>query len=334
MKKSRGKFSFALFYQKFGVFILLVILFAAAAILSPNFLKPANLRNVLRQIVIISVIASGGCYVLICGQMNLAYDGLIACLGCISCILMVATNNVVIAVGGTMILGAFIGYLYGTCVTTLGVPSFIVGLAFSSMASGAIMLYTGGTKITGMGDAFAFLGKGSVGPIPMSVIIMALCLILSHILLTKSTFGRKVFAVGGNKQAAKASGINSGRIVRKVFVLDGVTTALAGILFMSRLGSGQPSAGQGYAFDAITGAVVGGCSIYGGKGSLVGCLIGASIVGILKNILNLMNVSSYWQQVFSGSIILLAVLIDLATKEAAAVAIKNQMADKKVAAAA
>ena len=218
--KKRNKFSFALFYQKFGVFTLLVILFVAAAILNPNFLKFANLRNVLRQIVIITIIACGGCFILICGQINIAYDGLIACLGCISCLIMVATNNVFIAVGSGIALGGFIGYLYGVCVTKLKVPGFLVGLAISSIAGGAITIITGGSRVEGVGDSFTALGKGNVGPIPISVIIMLICMVCCHFLLTKSTFGRRVLAVGGNREAAVASGINADRIIRKLYFLD------------------------------------------------------------------------------------------------------------------
>lgn len=329
MKKTKGKFNFALFYQRFGVIILLVIVFVAAAILSPNFLKPANLRNVLRQMVIITVIASGGCYVLVCGQINIAYDGLIAFLGCMSCIIMVATQNLLLSVGATILIGMAIGFFYGSCMTFLKVPGFIVGLAINSMASGTIILITGGTKVTGMGEQYAFLGNGSIGPVPFNVIVALACMLFSHMLLSRTTFGRRVFAVGGNRQAATASGINSDGIIRKVYMLDGAMTAIASILFMSRVGNGIPSAGAGYAFNAITGAVIGGCSIYGGKGSVPGCLIGAAIISILTNLLNLMNVSSYWQNVFSGAIILLSVLVDIATKEAATVATKNLMAAKQ-----
>ena len=324
MKK---KFSFAQFYQKFGVFTLLVILFVAAAIIEPNFIKLANLRNVLRQIVIITIIACGGCFMLITAQINVAYDGLIPAVGCTSCLIMEATGNVFLAVGGGLLLGAVAGYLFGTCVTVLKVPSFLAGLAISSIATGGIMLVTGGVRRMDLG-AFTVLGKGSIGPIPISVIIMLAVMLTCHILLTKCTFGRKVFAVGGNRAAAIASGINADRVQRIVYVLDGLTCATAAILYMSRVGSCQPNAGRGYAFDAITGAVVGGCSIYGGKGNILGCLIGAAIVGILTNLLNLMNVSSYWQDIFSGAIIVLAVIIDVISKDAAARATKNQMAKK------
>lgn len=323
--KSKKKFNFAQFYQKFGVLSLLIVLFIIAALLNPNFLKIRNLQNLLRQVVTITIIASGACFMLVCGQINMAYDGLIPCVGCTACMIMVATQNAYLALFGGLAMGGLIGYIVGTIVTRVKIPAFLVTLAVSQIASGSIMVATGGIKINNLGD-FTVFGKGSIGPVWISVILMFVAMIICHIVLTKTSFGRKVFAVGGNYSAAVASGIDAGRIIRRVYMIDGVTTALAAVLFMSRLGSGQPTAGQGYAFDAITGAVVGGCSIYGGSGSVVGCLIGACIVGVLSNLLNLMNVSSYWQNIFSGAIILLAVLIDVATKEAAANATKQQMA--------
>ena len=323
--KSKKKFNFALFYQKFGVLTLLIILFIVAALLNPNFLKIRNLQNLLRQVVTITIIASGACFMLVCGQINMAYDGLIPCVGCTACMIMVATQNKYLALFGGLLMGGLIGYIVGTIVTRVKIPAFLATLAVSQIASGGIMIATGGIKINDLGD-FTVFGKGSIGPVWISVILMFAAMIICHIILTKTSFGRKVFAVGGNYSAAVASGIDAGRVIRRVYMIDGIATALAAVLLMSRLGSGQPSAGQGYAFDAITGAVVGGCSIYGGSGSVIGCLIGAGIVGVLSNLLNLMNVSSYWQNIFSGAIILLAVLIDVATKEAAANATKQQMA--------
>lgn len=324
MLKSRKKYSLAGLYQKLGVVVLLVILLVVASILCPNFTKIRNLQNLLRQIVTITIIASGACFMLVCGQINMAYDGLIPCIGCLSCMIMVRTQNPWAALFGGLVLGGLIGYLVGTIVTRLEIPAFLVTLAVSSIASGGIMVITGGVKINDLGS-FTMFGKGSIGPVWISVLMMFLAMMICHVLLTKSSFGRKVYAVGGNRSAAVASGIDAGRIIRRVYVIDGVTTALAAVLFMSRLGSGQPTAGQGYAFDAITGAVVGGCSIYGGSGSVLGCLVGACIVGVLNNMLNLLNVSSYWQNVFSGLIILMAVLIDIATKDAAAKEAKMQM---------
>lgn len=326
MKKHR--FSFAEFYSKFGVITILMIVFVVASIISPHFLKPANLTNVLRQIVVVTIIGCGATFVLILAQINIAYDSLIACIGCLSCLIMVNTQSVFLAVAGGLIIGAFIGYLYGFFVTKFSMPAFIVGLAIDTIAAGSILVITNGNPISFLGN-FTIIGQGYVlKVIPIPVVIMVVVLVISHIILTRTCFGRKVFAVGGNRAAAIASGINADRVIRQVYVLDGVIAAIASIIFMSRLSSGQPAAGDGYAFDALTAAIVGGVSISGGTGSVIGTVVGASIVGVLNNLLNLMNVSSYWQNIISGTIILLAVMMDVMTKRAAANAIKNSLADK------
>ena len=328
MAKTKRKIIFAEIYNKFGVLTILIIVFIIAAVMSPNFLKPQNLVNVMRQIVVVTTIGCGACFVLITAQINIAYDSLIACIGCSACIVMKQTNSVFIAVVFGLAMGAGIGLVYGFLVAKLSMPGFIVGLAIDTIASGSILLKTNGNPVSQLGK-FTIIGQGYIGVIPISVIIMAAALFICYILLNKTCFGRQVMAVGGNKQAAIASGINADKVIMLVYLYDGLMTATAAIIFMSRLSSGQPSAGQGYAFDAITAVVVGGVSIYGGSGNVIGTIIGASIVGILNNLMNLMNVTSYWQDIVSGIVILLAVLMDIMTKKASANAIKNAMAEEK-----
>ena len=326
MNESKKKFSFARFYQRYGVLLLLLIVFAAAAVISPKFLTQQNLLNVLRQITVITVLGCGACFILISGNINIAYDGLIACIGTFSCMVMAATQNLLIAVAAGLLLGAFCGYCYGIFVTRFQIPGFIVGLAFSSIATGAILLATGGKAVakTTLGN-FKVLGQGYIGGvIPICVAIMALVLVICHIILSKTCFGMKVKAVGGNREAAIASGINANRVIRQVFVLDGVICGLGAILFMSRINSGDPSAGLGTCFDAITAVCIGGVSISGGTGGVPGTLLGAAIVGILNNLLNLMNVNANWQDVVSGIVILLAVFIDGAVKSSAAKSVKKK----------
>lgn len=317
MKKKA--FSFAQFYQKAGTLLIFVIVFLAATMVTPNFLQAANLTNVLRQITVVAILACGTSFILISGNINIAYDGLIPCIGCISCIIMTITQNLILAIVLPIILGAALGYGYGILVTIFQVPSFIVGMAVNSMAKGAILLITDGKPVsnTGLGN-YSVLGQGTLGVIPISVIIMLVVLALSHLILSRTCFGRKVYAVGGNKAAAIASGINSDRVIRIVYLIDGIFCAIGAILFMSRLNSGQPSGGAGYAFDAITAACVGGVSISGGTGGMIGAMIGAAIVGILNNILNLLKVDANWQDVVSGIVILVAVAGDAAVKASSA----------------
>ncbi len=318
MNKKKN-FNFAQFYQRFGTLIIFIVVFLAATLISPNFLQVANLTNVLRQITVVAILACGTSFILISGNINIAYDGLIPCLGCLACIVMTITQNLMLAVIIPIIVGAVFGYAYGVLVTKMQVPPFIVGMAVNSMASGAILLATGGKPVsnTGLGN-FSVFGQGNIGFMPICVLIMLAVAIISHVLLARTCFGRKVYAVGGNKVAAISSGIRSDRVIRMVYLIDGIFCAIGSILFMSRLNSGQPSGGAGYAFDAITAACVGGVSISGGTGGIIGTLIGAAIVGILNNLLNLMKVDANWQDVVSGVVILLAVAVDVAVKASSA----------------
>ena len=310
MKKSRP--GFADIYQRFGTLLLLAVLFIIACFVSPNFLTSGNLVNVLRQISVVGILACGSTFLLISGNLNIAYDGLIAFLGCISCLIMTYTGNMLLAIIVPVVLGTVIGWLFGVMVTTFQVPAFIVGLAFTSISSGAILLITKGSMIssTGLGN-FKILGQGYLGVIPVCVLIMLAVIAVSHIVLASSCFGRKVYAVGGNKAAASASGVNVNSVIRRVYVVDGIFLAIGSILYMSRLNHGDPTGGSGYAFDALTAACVGGVSISGGTGHIPGAFIGAAIVGILNNIMHLANIDANWQQVVSGLVIIVAVSVDM-----------------------
>lgn len=317
-KKVRSKqLNLGELYGRYGVIVILVVIFIAASFLSDNFLTQANLTNVLRQIVVITIVGFGGTFILISAQINIAYDALLACIGCLSCLTMVKTNNVFLAIAVGILIGAGVGWIYGFFVTYFSMPAFIVGLAINTIARGTIMLITQAKNITNLGD-FTVIGQGYLGPIPVPVIIMFVLLAICWVILNKTCFGRHVFAIGGNISAAEASGINTDSVTRRVFMLDGIMTGIAGIILMSRMATGQPSAGDGYAFDAITAAVVGGASLTGGSGNVIGTIIGAAIVGVINNIMNLTNVNSYWQQIVKGIIILIAVIIDVQTKKAAA----------------
>ena len=188
-------------------------------------------------------------------------------------------------------------------------------LAMTTIARGAILLYTKGVPVSNLGN-FKVIGQGSIGPIPISIIIFVVMMAISWILLNRTKFGRHVYAVGGNVRAAAASGIDTKKVIRRAFIYNGILTAVAGIVLMSRINSGQPAGGLGYEFDAITAVVVGGTSLMGGTGTIVGTMIGAMIIGVINNLLNLMNVSSYWQQIIKGLIIAVAVILDVKTKTA------------------
>lgn len=299
---------------KNGILIILILLFVFASIFVDGFFSQVNLTNVLRQITVVTILALGATFVIILGHINVAYGSEIALIGCVSCSIMVATSSLFLAVFGGIALGLLIGGINGFVITKFGIPAFIMTLAVTTVARGTVLLYTNANPITGMGKSFTFIGQGYIGFMPVSVLILIILFCITWILLNKMVFGRHLYAVGGNERAAVASGIKTKLVVRQAFIFDGIMTAIAGIVFMSRMNSGQPSSGVSYEFDAITAVVVGGTSLSGGSGTIVGTIIGSMIVGIINNVLNLRNVNAYWQQIVKGLIILFAVIADVVNK--------------------
>ncbi len=321
----KKKFNFGTFYGKYGTFMLLVIIFLAAALFVPGFAGRENLTNILRQIAVVVILAFGVEFVIILGHINVALGSEIALIGCISAMVMVKVQEaagvgvaVACSILVALLVGILIGGINGFVITRFNIPAFIMTLGVTESARGFALLLTGGKPVSGMATAYNLLGQGYLfGIIPLSVIIMFLVFAVCWILLNKCRFGRHLFAVGGNINAAQASGIDTTKVVRLAFIIDGICAAIASVLFMSRMGSGQPSSGLTYEFKAITACVVGGTSLSGGSGTLVGTLIGAVIVGIIENAQNLLGINAYWQQVVRGLIILFAVIIDVVTKRAA-----------------
>lgn len=301
------------FYSKFGILLILGVIFLASSIFCEGFFQSANLTNVLRQIGVVTILAFGATLVIILGHINVAYGSELAFIGVISCGVMRATGNIFLAVSVAIVLGVFIGFLIGIVITKFGIPAFIMTLAVTTVARGFALIYTGGVPVSNLGN-YTVIGQGSIGFMPISVIIMLVLFAITWLLLNKSCYGRHLYAAGGNINAAKASGIKVNKVVIQAFMFDGLMAAVAAVVFMSRMNSGQPQAGVSYEFDAITAVVVGGTSLSGGVGNVTGTLIGAVIVGIINNVQNLMNVSSYWQFVVKGVIILAAVIIDVKTK--------------------
>jgi inositol transport system permease protein len=310
-----GGMNFAHIYRKYGTILIFVGICILASILSPTFLTEANLTNVLRQVVVVSLLACGVTFIIILGHIDVSLGSVLALAGVIAASVMAMTGSIALAVVAGLVVGAVIGLINGIVITFFRIPSFIMTLATTTVARGVALLYTGGSPISGLGD-FKIIGQGAIGPVPISVLILILFVIISWTLLNKTKFGRYVYAVGGNQRAALASGINPDSIVIKAFVFNGILCAVAGIILMSRINSGQPAAGVGYEFDAITAVVVGGTSLMGGTGTITGTIIGSLIIGVINNILNLLNVSSYWQQIIKGLIIAIAVILDVWTKSA------------------
>jgi inositol transport system permease protein len=300
-------------YSRYGVLIILAIMIVASSLLSPAFLTGRNLLNVLRQMSIITIIAFGSTMVIISGMIDLSPGSVVALSGVLGTSVYVMTGSMLLGLVSGMATGGLAGLVCGLLVTKFDLPPFIVTLAMMTGARGMVLLYTGGSPIINIGD-FTILGQGNLLSIPVPVLIMFVVFALVLLLVKRTRYGRYIYAIGGNEAAAIASGINVKGIKRITFLLAGLLTGLAGVILMSRINSGQPSSGLNFELDAITTVVIGGTSLSGGIGTVTGTLAGGVIVGILSNILNLTNVSPYWQQIIKGLVIVLAVIMDIKAK--------------------
>jgi inositol transport system permease protein len=297
----------------YGFLVILLVMVIISYILEPAFLTPRNLLNVLRQMSITTIIAFGTTLIIIAGMIDLSTGSLAALTGVLGTMVYVATGSVVLGLVTGLAAGAMAGIVFGFLITKFDLPPFIVTLAGLTGARGLALLITGGMPIINIGD-FTVLGQGYIWIIPVPIVIMFLVFIAMSVLLRRTKLGRYTYAIGGNQAAAVASGINVKKVKITLFVIAGLCTGLAGVILMSRINSGQPAAGLMYELDAITAVVVGGTSLSGGVGTMLGTLVGGLIVAILQNILNLTNVSPYWQQILKGVVIVLAVILDITTK--------------------
>jgi len=288
-----------------------VVLFA---FLSPYFLTADNLVNVSLQVSITAIIAAGMTFVIITGGIDLSVGSVVAFVGVIATSMMQvplpAIFSLVLAILVGILVGAGSGAFAGVVITKFRITPFIVTLAIMTILRGAAFIYTQGRPIWELPDTFKLLGSERLAGVPIPTIIMILVYCLAHIALTKTPFGRHVYAVGGNMEAARLAGIRTSGVLIQVYTLCGVLSAVSGVLLASRLNSGQPNAGLMYELDVIAAVVVGGTSLSGGRGSVIGTFIGSMLIGVLRNGLNLLNVESYVQQVVVGVVILLAVMVD------------------------
>jgi inositol transport system permease protein len=311
--KSSHSLNFEKIYSKYGMFLILLVIVIISSLASPIFFTAQNITNVIRQIAVVTIIAFGETFILILGMIDLSVGSVLALTGCIATGVMKSTGSLTIAVLSGLILGAIIGLINGFVITKFRIPSFIMTLAMMTIARGLVLIYTEGMPITDLGN-FLVLGQGSIWIIPTPIVIMLAVFAISWLLLNKTKFGRYIYAIGGNEAAAIASGIKTNKIIIMAYTYCGILTAMGGIVLMSRINSGQPAAGTNYEFDAVTAAIVGGTSLMGGTGNIPGTLVGALIVGIINNVLTLLNVSSYYQMVVKGLIIAGAVILDVKTK--------------------
>jgi len=302
------------FKDNLGIIIalaVLCILLSVSPLTSSSFLSQKNVFNVLRQISTNMFLACGMTMVIILGGIDLSVGAIIGLSGCLAAGCVVHYNMPIpLAILAGILIGLVIGIFNGFVISRTTIPPFIVTLATMDIARGFAYVYTGGSPVRVVTTEWQFIGAGYIGIFPTPVLIMVLVLIVTGIIMNKTRLGRHIYAVGGNPQAAQFSGIDVAKVKFLVHSYSGLMAGLAGIVLASRMYSGQPTAGEGGEMDAIAAVVVGGTSMAGGSGKIGGTIIGALIIGILNNGLNLMNVNSFWQYVVKGVVILLAVYVD------------------------
>lgn len=310
MEKKRS-IDISKFLSKYSLFIILIVMMIICGLANENFLTPNNLMNVAKQQTVIILLALGAMLLISSGCLDLAAGSNLALASVIALYAYKAVPNVLVAFGTAILVAVVCNLVSGAMVTAFGTPPFIATLAVQLMARGLALYITQGQNQSGVGENLAVIGQGSSLGIPNSVYI-TLIFILLIVYLTKQTrLGRSVFAVGGNEEAANASGLNVKAVKMKVYAINGVLTGVAATIWLSRVNSAMPNGGVSYEFDAMIATIVGGTSFSGGVGSAVGTVAGAFIVGFLNNVMNLMGIDSYLQQVVRGVIIGGAVIWDL-----------------------
>lgn len=278
-------------------------------ITTDNFLSYSNFINIARQVSINAIIAVGMTCAILSGGIDLSVGAVMALSGTLMAGLMVADIPVPLAILIGLVVGLAFGMANGFFVAYGKMPPIIVSLATMGIARGLALIYTGGYPIDGLPESFAFIGRGSFLGLQTPIWVMLIVFFFAYLLLDKTPIGRYIYAIGGNEEATRLSGVRVSRYKLMVYAISGLTSALAGMVLTSRLMSGQPNAGMGFELDAIAAVVMGGTSISGGRGSIIGTLIGALMLGVLNNGLNMMGVSPYIQNIIKGCIILFAIYI-------------------------
>jgi inositol transport system permease protein len=313
---------FSSVFSKYGIFLIFAVMILVASMLSPAFVSSTNLINVVRQMSIVGLIALGVTGIIVSAGIDLSSGSVVGLTAVVAASMAQMPDYaaafypglhlpLIVPIVAACVVGALVGLINGSLVAKARIPPFIATLGTFTAIRGAANLYTGGRPISNLTDDYNFIGQGDVFGAPVPIIILVVMAIFTHILYAHTKFGKYIYAIGGNEQAARVSGINASRYKMLIYVYAGFLAGLAGLVVSSRIGSGQPGLGVGYELDAIAAAVIGGTSLSaGGIGTVAGTIVGALIIGVLNNTLDLMNVSAFWQQIVKGCIIVGAVIID------------------------
>jgi ribose transport system permease protein len=295
-----------------GILLLICVVFALG---SSEFLTASNLLNVALQTSIIAIVAIGMTFVIFTAGIDLSVGSMMALCGALAAGFAVRQGfDTYLSISIALGVGLFLGAINGLMVVKGGIPPFVATLSMLAIARGLTLVYTQGRPIAGLDERFIYWGTGQVLGIPLPVIIMIVVALIAHIITRYTPFGLHVYSTGGNEETTRLAGVSPGRIKLAVYMISGFLAALGGVLLTARLWSAQPNAAAGWELDAIAAPVIGGTSLFGGVGSIGGTIVGAFIIGVLGNGLNLMGVPSYYQQVIKGLVLILAVVVDLINK--------------------
>ena len=297
--------------KKISTFLILAFVFLFFTVATDNFFAVKNMINILRQVAVLGILTAGMTFVIISGGMDLSVGSQLGLTGvlCAMFITEFQINDFVSVVLAVLIATAF-GVITGLLIVSLNVSAIVITLGMQTVIRGFAYIFSGGIPIYDIPEELVFIGQGYIGPIPVPVIIMLVLVLIMGFILHKTYFGRYVYAIGGNVEAARLAGVQVNKILVALYAVSGFLSGIAGIILMGRVSSGAPTSGQGTEMEVITAVIIGGVSINGGKGNMVGAFFGALIIGILSNGLTIMNVGQYYQDVITGLVLILAVAFD------------------------
>lgn len=303
------------FVSTFRAVIILVIMCIIASFLSPEFLSVSNLFNVVRQITVVAILGCGMTFVILTGGIDLSVGAIIGLAGAISAGVLTSTGNVALAMGAGLFIGVLCGAANGFFVAKCGIPPFIATLGMMTLLRGCVLVYTKGAPIPIREDAYKWVGKGDLLGVPIPIVLLIVIFALAYFVLGHTKYGRSVYALGGNREATRLSGIPVVKTEWITYIISGLMCGIAAIVLTARLGSAQSTGGTGYELDAIAAVILGGTSLSGGVGFVLPTVVGALIMGIIDNILTLLNVNPHATNIVKGAVILIAVLADKKVKD-------------------
>ncbi len=303
--------------KNYGIVFAFFLICVAMAFLSPVFLRWTNILNVIRQTSIYGIMAVGMTFVILTGGIDLSVGSILAFAGAIAAGLLKADASLLLILIATIGMGAALGLANGLFITIGRITPFVVTLGMMSIARSLTLIFTQGYPISGFGDQFRYIGGGDLLGIPFPIVIFLLTVVVAWIILTQTRLGRYTYAIGGNEETVRLSGIRSKVYKTIVYVISGVTSAISALILTSRLNSAEPVAGVGFELDVIAAVVIGGTSLMGGRGGVWGTLVGALLIGVINNGMILLGISPYFQQLVKGLIIIGAVLLDRLREEPA-----------------